>query len=146
VVSESGKAVLEAGRGHAFKVTALEILRKGMRRAGDGPSLVLRFFEPAGFAKLGGMNRRDAHHKSGLLAAVILLGLLLAYPLSVGPAAVFIYDAGHTPHWARVTLDAFYWPLRQLPWPFLDRIDDWVNLCGGSVMILQLPPRGRSLE
>jgi hypothetical protein len=137
VVSESGKAVLEAGRGHAFKVTALEILRKGMRRAGDGPSLVLRFFEPAGFAKLGGMNRRDAHHKSGLLAAVILLGLLLAYPLSVGPAAVFIYDAGHTPHWARVTLDAFYWPLRQLP--LLPRIDEVIR--AQYVTLKESPPR-----
>jgi hypothetical protein len=65
-------------------------------------------------------------------AAVILvtiLGLLIAYPLSVGPAVMLLgaLSDGEYPFF----LDAFYWvydPLGLLPDALNDLLDWWINL------------------
>ena len=75
------------------------------------------------------------------LAILLLLGLIAIYPLSVGPVAGFIFDAEYTPYEVNQAIHSFYWPLRQLPMALLKPLDDWVHLCGGTSLILDLPPR-----
>jgi hypothetical protein len=69
----------------------------------------------------------DRRIRSGpALAVVLLLGLLVGYPLSVGPAVMLHRRIKPSP-WANV-IEKFYAPLDAIPKPFRGPLEWWVGL------------------
>jgi len=86
------------------------------------------FFDPSGAAKLPVMSRNHDRSKlSSPPAAILLAGLIIAYPLSVGPAAFFYLVSGKTPGGWRI-FSAVYSPLSHLPSPALAPLQKWCDL------------------
>jgi hypothetical protein len=65
---------------------------------------------------------------SPALVAILLVGLIVGYPLSAGPA-VFVLNCLGEPPLAESMLEAIYSPLGRLPKPILEPISNWVDFC-----------------
>jgi len=61
------------------------------------------------------------------LVAVLLLGAVVGYPLSAGPAALLCDVAGKPP-FLESSFEAIYGPLGDLPAPILDLLEKWISL------------------
>jgi hypothetical protein len=59
-------------------------------------------------------------------ALAVVLGLVVSYPLSVGPAALLSDIAGNPP-FLESFFEAIYGPLGDLPVPILDLLEKWVR-------------------
>ena len=69
----------------------------------------------------------DERKKHGwAVAAVLAIGLMVVYPVSIGPAALAFKLAGDPAHVEKAA-DIFYWPLTLLPDPVVGFIDWWVG-------------------
>jgi len=67
-------------------------------------------------------------NRSGVVA-VAIAGLLVAYPLSFGPAFVFLASSDSAT--ARDVFEVAYKPLQHLPEPLGHLLDEWTYFCGG---------------
>ena len=67
--------------------------------------------------------------KRSAVVALAMVGLLIAYPMSIGPALVFCNGCE-----SAVAMDIFevaYKPLQFLPEPLGHVLDEWSYFCGG---------------
>ncbi len=82
----------------------------------------------AGFARLLRMDRNAASRsRSGpAIAALLLVGLLFAYPLSLGPAVLIHHRLQPSP-WAD-KIEKFYAPLENLPEAMKAPLEWWARL------------------
>ena len=79
---------------------------------------------------------RNSIRSGPALALLLLLGLIVAYPLSTGPASLYFRLSGETDATSRV-FTKFYAPLQVLPDPAQRLLHDW------RMLWYELPPNPR---
>ena len=97
---------------------------------GDRVSLESTFFRAADSGMVPSMKRSEEKtaRLSPALTAILLVGLIVGYPLSAGPA-VFILDCLGEPPLGESMMEAIYSPLDRLPTPILGPIAKWADFC-----------------